>query len=343
MASSFWRIARVLGTGVLVLLVVVASIWLAQADVLMTSRSPRETYALPTPTLFPTSAPAVATTVTPNEPTQVASTSPAETPVPSATTVRVPTVTPTPCVPPAGWVAYTVQAGDTYYELARRGQTNIQGLLAGNCLEETGELQAGSIFYLPAVALAQATPAPVVVACRPELGWPTITVRPGDTLYALSIRYGTTVAELMRANCRTSDLVKVSERLRVPGPVVVYPTPRPTVVWWTPTPFPTVTPPPTITSQPTSTPTPSDTPTATPEPSPTLTPTETPVLVPTWTPPPTGPLPTLTPTGTPELAPTQMPAPTSTSAPTDTPAPVLAPVPADTPLPTATAPSDPDP
>ena len=336
MDSSFWRIVRVLGIGVLVLLAVVASIWLARADVLMTSRSPRETYSLPTPTLFPTTAPTIAT-ATSGEPTRISPPSPTEMPVPSATTVREVTPTPTPCAPAEGWMAYTVQAGDTYFELARRGQTNIQGLLAGNCLEETGELEAGSTIYLPPVAVAQATPAPVVVTCRPQSGWPIITVQPGDTLYALSIRYGSTVVGLMKANCLTNDLVKVGERLHVPGPIVVYPTQRPTVVWPTWTPAPTITPPPTVTSQPTLTPTPSDTPTATLEPSPTLEPTETPVLIPTWTPPPTGPLVTPTPTVTPELAATP------TSAPTDTPAPAVAPVPSDTPLPTATAPSDPDP
>ncbi len=55
-----------------------------------------------------------------------------------------------------GWVAYTVRAGDTFYDLARQGQTNLQALLQGNCLTEVRALESGELIYLPAIA--QATP-----------------------------------------------------------------------------------------------------------------------------------------------------------------------------------------
>ncbi|MCU0520343.1 MAG: LysM peptidoglycan-binding domain-containing protein [Anaerolineae bacterium] len=207
------------------------------------------------------------------------------------------------CTLPMGWAIYIVRAGDTLYELSRQSQTNLQALLQGNCLTEIRELDEGEALYLPAIA--QATPTRTAPLCGAPAGWPIVIVKPGETLYALSVRYGTTVSALRRANCLSGDLVKAGDPLFVPPHIVVPPTARPTIIWWTPTPDLTGTPLPT--AIPTASPTvpaptetlpPTDTPTATVEPSPTPTPTETPVLVPTWTPPvwetPTAPPPTST-------------------------------------------------
>lgn len=332
MDSAFRRVVGVVGIGVLVLAAVVGSIWLSQADVLMTARGPtdellHELLTLGTPTLFPT--------LSPTTPTAVAQASPIVDDTPQATTTTEPQaqtpsptlsataeVEPTPCEAPAGWIAYTVRRGDSFQSLARLSQTNPQGLLQGNCLSEAGELAEGMVLYLPAIAQATPTPAP---ACGPPPEWLLITVRPGETLYALSLRYGVTVNALRNANCLVGDLIKAGDRLYAPRRIVVPPTVPPTIVWWTPVPpaseTPTVTPTPTLTAVPTVPPTATLTPSATP------TPTETPVLVPTWTP-------WLTPTSStpdPEITPTS-----STPDPAATP---TAPAPSVTPtdLPAATA------
>jgi peptidoglycan hydrolase-like protein with peptidoglycan-binding domain len=45
---------------------------------------------------------------------------------------------------------------------------------------------------------------------------PTVVVRSGDTLSALAVRYGVTVADLEAANGLSGDLIRVGESLRVP-------------------------------------------------------------------------------------------------------------------------------
>ncbi len=332
--NVIFRLARVIGVGALALAAVAGSVWMSQVDTLMTAAPAPDSYSLPTPTLFPTllaatAAPAMAEGSTPlaptatprisEEPTLPAS---SETPVvteqpsvgteqPSVGTERpqVGTETPVPCMLPASWMVYTVRTGDTFYGLARQGQTNLQALLQGNCLSEIRALELGEEIFLPAIA--QATPTQAGPTCGAPAGWPIVIVRRGETLYGLSIRYGTTVAALRRANCLTSDLVKAGDPLFVPPYIVVPPTVPPTVIWWTPEPLPTAIP--TASPTPAETATPMETPTATVEPSPTPTPTETPVLVPTWTPPVWT---TVTPTPTP--SPTLPPA-TSTAVPTESP------------------------
>lgn len=46
-------------------------------------------------------------------------------------------------------------------------------------------------------------------------------VRKGDTLSALAVRYGVTVSSLKRTNGLTSDLIRIGERLTIPGGVAV--------------------------------------------------------------------------------------------------------------------------
>ncbi|HKI57169.1 MAG TPA: peptidoglycan DD-metalloendopeptidase family protein [Trueperaceae bacterium] len=57
----------------------------------------------------------------------------------------------------------------------------------------------------------------LVVACMPGARADrAYVVAPGDTLYALAARFGTTVAELRSANGLTGDLLRPGETLRVP-------------------------------------------------------------------------------------------------------------------------------
>jgi LysM repeat protein len=48
------------------------------------------------------------------------------------------------------------------------------------------------------------------------LAQPTHTVAPGDTLFSIARRYGTTVEELMRLNGLESFLIQVGQVLRLP-------------------------------------------------------------------------------------------------------------------------------
>ena len=54
-------------------------------------------------------------------------------------------------------------------------------------------------------------------ACTPRTDWPVYVVQPGDTLFSIAQRTGSTVGELVIANCIPNpNLITVGERLRVP-------------------------------------------------------------------------------------------------------------------------------
>lgn len=109
---------------------------------------------------------------------------------------------PPPGPPPApgpGTTTYTVQPGDTLYLIARR---------YGITLAELRRLNpnlTGDVIY----------PGQTLIVPAPG-GTEVHVVQPGDTLFRIAQRYGTTVAELMRLNNLTSDIIYPGQSLRVP-------------------------------------------------------------------------------------------------------------------------------
>ncbi|NCP15829.1 LysM peptidoglycan-binding domain-containing protein [bacterium] len=214
----------------------------------------------PSPT-FPPFTPPVGTTSIPIPPT--------ETFTPFVVTP------PTNCTPPAGWLAYLVQPGDTLEGLAERYRIPSEQLSQANCLM-TASLLPGSYLYVPPV------PTRTPVPCGAPSGWIRYTILKGDTLYSLAQYYQVTVQQLQRANCMGSSTILITGKQ-------IYVPPMPTR-----TPPLTFTPSLTLTLTSTLTPTPSPvTPSATPLPAtatptasdtPTQTPTNSPVPTATYTP-----------------------------------------------------------
>jgi LysM repeat protein len=108
---------------------------------------------------------------------------------------------------PSNWRLYIVQRGDSLSSLARRFSTSQNSLLRANCLT-SWTLYAGQRLYVPNVSARQ--------VCGKPYGWVAYTVRRGDTLYRLALRYSTTVARLKLANCLTRDTIYIGENLWVP-------------------------------------------------------------------------------------------------------------------------------
>jgi len=185
------------------------------------------------------------------------------TPSPSLTATQTPTASPTPpanCPPPPGWVPITVQQGQTLESIALQYNTTVDGLMQANCLTSTAAPPAGTTLYVPSL------PSPTPIPCGAPSGWVIYTVQSGDTLYHIATLYRISVPELTTANCLTSTVIYVGQRLYVPN----VPTSTPSAVTTTPTPSGTLgAPTNTLTSTPTSTstdtsiPLPSDTPTPT--------------------------------------------------------------------------------
>ena len=218
---------------------------------------------------------------------------------------------------PAGWLLYTVQPGEIVASLAAATQATTAELAAANCLPD-GQVTAGMQLLVPRQ--------PAAALCGPPQWWVRYQVLPGDTLGALARSRGTTIDEILRANCRDAlDLLAGQLIFLPPGfqPGPAAPLPQPSL-----TPLPTATPPPTATAVPPTAPPPTDEPPTQPPPT---------GVPPTSLPPPP-PLPTVTPPPPPTERPTNTPEPPTQTPerPTDTPVP-----PTDTPVPPTDTPEPP--
>lgn len=208
--------------------------------------------------------PALVTETPTQQPLEIAAMPTAQ---PLSPTGGAPTAVVQRCTPPAGWIPYIVQRGDTLTGLALRTGTTPYALMQANCLR-SAFLLAGQRLFLPTVP-AYSTPVyPVPTpspSCGPPAGWIVYTVQAGDTLYSLAVRTGTTVEAIRQANCLMDYTIRIGQRLYLPRPPVITVTPTPTS-----TPSPTASP--TATVTPTASPTPTETPTWTPTPTPTVAP-----------------------------------------------------------------------
>ena len=171
------------------------------------SPTPTETEKQPTPTNVPptpTQAPTKAVLAASASPTAAVTTEPIATateipePTNTATATQEGIITESGCEIPAGWTVYTVQSGETMFRLAQRAGTNVATVQDGNCLT-VSSLFSGQVIYLPLDVPVQ------VFSCGPPAGWGLYTVQAGDTLFNLSLRFGTTVSALQQANCLNSS------------------------------------------------------------------------------------------------------------------------------------------
>lgn len=146
-----------------------------------TEPSSTEEVASPTATASLTPIPVEPTPVepTPLPPTHTPLPPPTFTPtaLPPAPTDTPPPVAPPAaegaCTPPANWVAYVAQVGDTYSSLATRTGTSVFELQRVNC-PETATLSVGETVYLPtAPASVPSTSTP-----RPDPAEPEATATP---------------------------------------------------------------------------------------------------------------------------------------------------------------------
>lgn len=98
---------------------------------------------------------------------------------------------------------YVVRSGDTLWLLAQRYNTTVDAIRNLNGLPNDN-LSIGQILKIPS---AGATPAPYF----------EYTVRPGDTLWQLAQRFGTTVDAIKGLSGLTSNMLNIGQVLRIPG------------------------------------------------------------------------------------------------------------------------------
>ncbi|NLJ24639.1 MAG: LysM peptidoglycan-binding domain-containing protein [Firmicutes bacterium] len=122
---------------------------------------------------------------------------------------------PGPTPPPPGCpngFFYTIQAGDTFFLLAQRFGTTVAAIEAANPGVNPNNLQIGQVICIPVA------PAPGPPPVCPGFFY---TIRPGDTLFELAQRFGTTVAAIIAAN------PGIDPTRLVPGQQICIPVPAP--------------------------------------------------------------------------------------------------------------------
>lgn len=121
------------------------------------------------------------------------------------------------------WTPYTVKAGDTLWDIARRTHTTTGALVAHNRLANGGHLIiAGQRIEVPAGSQRPATSRTRTTSPRPAGGTSTpshtYVVKAGDTLSAIASRFGVSVATLARTNrIANPHVIRVAQRLTIPG------------------------------------------------------------------------------------------------------------------------------
>jgi putative chitinase len=122
---------------------------------------------------------------------------------------------------------YVVQAGDTLLEIALRHGIPASALAEANGLYWNSWVYAGQRLTIPGSAAAPTPPA------APTDGG-TYVVQPGDNLFRIGLRHGTTAAALRATNGLSSNTIYVGQRLTIPGgnpnPPAAQPAPAPAPV-----------------------------------------------------------------------------------------------------------------
>ncbi len=118
----------------------------------------------------------------------------------------LPTVTPTPPPPPPPCkIKYVVCWGDTLSSIALRFGTTVEAIVALNNIPDPDYIWVGQVLCIPCPA-----------APPPSGQW--YIVQPGDTLWAIALRFGTTVKAICLANgILNPNLICVGQRLFIPS------------------------------------------------------------------------------------------------------------------------------
>lgn len=102
--------------------------------------------------------------------------------------------------PPLVQTVYTVQPGDTLSAIARKYNTTVSQLVTLNGIKNANAIRVGQKLLLPKPAATK-----------------KYTVRSGDTLYTIALRFNTTVSRLATLN-RISNvgLIRIGQIIQLP-------------------------------------------------------------------------------------------------------------------------------
>ncbi|RFP63406.1 LysM peptidoglycan-binding domain-containing protein [Hymenobacter lapidiphilus] len=162
-------------------------------------------------------------------PTPIIPAAPAPALSPAPETAAVPAAGPPTIVEPVPASGlHTVEPKENLYSVARRFKLRPADIIAWNELPANPSLQIGQVLRVAAPAVTDVpantpaapagTPAATPASAAPTAATVRYTVQPGETLYAISRRYGVTIKQLMEWNGKPDFAVKPGEVLVVTPP-----------------------------------------------------------------------------------------------------------------------------
>lgn len=120
-----------------------------------------------------------------------------------------PVPTPTPTLPSTSTTSYTVKPNDTLYAIALKYGVSINHLVQMNNISNPNLILIEQVLL---ISQTTQTPAPT----PPPATTTTYTVKSGDTLYALALRYQTSVSKIVQLNnISNPNLILVGQVLRI--------------------------------------------------------------------------------------------------------------------------------
>ena len=116
---------------------------------------------------------------------------------------------------------YVVQKGDTLSSIAKRFGVSVREIVELNDISNPNMIRVGQKLVLPAYATGVPSPPQKAPVQPPRARTVTeggvYVVQRGDTLSELAVRFNTTVRAIKEANNLSSDLIRVGQKLVIPG------------------------------------------------------------------------------------------------------------------------------
>jgi LysM repeat protein len=115
--------------------------------------------------------------------------------------------------------AYTVIKGDSLWAIAKRKNVSLSELYVANGLNQSSVLNIGQQIQVPVeggAGIINTVTADTYQPSGDNMTAEAYTVKGGDTLSKIAKKYDTTVRAIQAANAKSSDIIRVGEKLVIP-------------------------------------------------------------------------------------------------------------------------------
>jgi LysM repeat protein len=115
--------------------------------------------------------------------------------------------------------SYTIKKGDNLWGISKRYNVSLNELYTANGLNKNSVLSIGQQIQIPVeggTATVKAETADTYQPSGYNMATESYTVKGGDNLSKIAVKYNTSVSAIKAANNKTSDMIRVGEKLIIP-------------------------------------------------------------------------------------------------------------------------------